>query len=528
MTSIATSFGGLNAEMRLPDDLPDPGLLVGWSLEAEHRRHPVGFGFGDPAKTPASGWLDPVLLSGEGHLISIAPTGTGKGRGCIIPALLRHEGPVIVIDPKGENVAVTARRRREMGQQIVVLDPMGITDEKGGCFNPLDLIEADSVDSVDLASMFADALVDGKGDERNAYWYQRAVHMLTGLMLHTATQEDKARRTFATIRHMLARVTEEQGGVPLPGTFRYDILNSPHPEARQMASMLGSTASEGLGSIISMAQDGVDFLRGPLVQAATARTSFDLAAVTRGDPLSIYLVLPPHMMESHARLLRMWIMALLSLITRRRGKPDQSTLLILDEAAQLGTLPQLRQAITLLRGYGVQSWSFWQDVSQMRRLYPDDWETMVNNCRVVQCFGALNLMAAGAMAKLTGFGSESGREVLDLDDHEMLLQIAGDEAVVARKPDYLTDPAFRGQFDANPYHDPAQDVVPPPPARLKLHARGERNVAATPPGASEELALRIRAQVDAARRDTKAEVTEPEAEVVPNRLLGELLRKWGA
>ena len=51
---------------------------------------------------------------------------------------------------------------------------------------------------------------------------------------------------------------------------------------------------------------------------------------------------------------------------------ENSTLMLLDEAAQLGTLPQLRQAITLLRGYGVRVWSFWQDLSQLINLYPND------------------------------------------------------------------------------------------------------------------------------------------------------------
>lgn len=451
--------------MRLPDALPDPGLLVGWSLEMQHRKQPIGFGFGDPALTPDKGWLDPVLLEGEGHVITIAPTGTGKGRSCIIPALLRHEGPVIVIDPKGENVAVTARRRREMGQQVVVLDPMGITDEQAGAFNPLDLLDPHSAGSVDLAAMFADALVDGKADPENLYWYQRAGHLLTGIMLHLSTKSDAGDRSFGRARVMLA---DAVAGQRLPGgsPVAQEMLMSPHPEARLAASILQSSAAEGLGSILSMTQDGVDFLRGELIEKSTSHTSFDIDAVTRGDPLSIYIVLPPHMMESHGRLLRLWVMALMALVTRRRGKPKQSTLFIIDEAAQLGTLPQLRQAVTLLRGYGLQCWSLWQDVSQLRLLYPRDWETMVNNCRVVQCFGALNLMAAEAMARLTGFGSPEA--VLDLGEDEMLLQIAGAPAQRARKPDYLTDPAFAGQFDPNPYHDPDQPVMPDPEPRVTL------------------------------------------------------------
>ena len=138
--------------LRYPQNLPDNGLIVGWSMETEHARSPVGFSFGDPAITPADGFIDPILMEDEGHLITVASTGSGKGVGCIIPALLRHNGPVIVVDPKGENAAVTARSRRERGENVVVLDPMGITREDPGGFNPLDLIRPESPESVDEAA----------------------------------------------------------------------------------------------------------------------------------------------------------------------------------------------------------------------------------------------------------------------------------------------------------------------------------------------------------------------------------------
>ena len=151
LRSVAPQFAAQDGRLKFPNGLPDAGLLVGWSMEAEHLRQPVGFNFGNPDQTPANGYIDPILMEPEGHLLTIAPTGAGKGVGCIIPALLRHEGPVIVIDPKGENVAVTARSRRERGERVVVLDPMGITSEPTSSFNPLDLIKPDLAAAVDVA-----------------------------------------------------------------------------------------------------------------------------------------------------------------------------------------------------------------------------------------------------------------------------------------------------------------------------------------------------------------------------------------
>ena len=76
----------------------------------------------------------------DGHIITVAPTGAGKGRSAIIPNLLRYQGPVIVVDPKGENCRVTARARRAMGHDVRIIDPFGLVTDKTDQLNPLDVL----------------------------------------------------------------------------------------------------------------------------------------------------------------------------------------------------------------------------------------------------------------------------------------------------------------------------------------------------------------------------------------------------
>ncbi|MBU2531680.1 MAG: type IV secretory system conjugative DNA transfer family protein [Alphaproteobacteria bacterium] len=454
---------------RLPESLSQPGLLVGWSLERDHIRQPIGFSFGNPLQTPDTGFIDPILFDDEGHLITIAPTGAGKGVGCIVPALLRHDGPVIVIDPKGENYAITARHRRELGQKVFVLDPMGITDAgeaERARLNPLDAIDPEHPLSVDEMSSMVSGFVDRYTAARDLFWVERAKHLVLALLAHVVSDLPPERRTLKEVRDLV------DASVSDPGTLSERLKRSRHPLAGSAVSMLGLNARETLGGIQSFAQEMLAFVRGPLVEQATSASSFELEAITLGEPISIYIVLPPHMLGSHGRLLRMWISALMSAIIRRRAKPDRPTLFLLDEAAQLGELRQLQQAITLLRGYGLKTWSFWQDVSQIKRNYPADWPTMINNCRVVQCFGANNMNAARDMSDLVGLGTAEG--VLDLKRHEMLLQIAGDEAVYARLPNYLADPVFAGQFDANPFYDRDREIVSSATESIRWYLRPKR------------------------------------------------------
>lgn len=66
----------------------------------------------------------PIGIADDRHIITVAGSRAGKGRGVIIPNLLSYPGSMIVIDPKGDLAAETARYRREqLGQSVYVIDP---------------------------------------------------------------------------------------------------------------------------------------------------------------------------------------------------------------------------------------------------------------------------------------------------------------------------------------------------------------------------------------------------------------------
>ena len=432
------------SDLKLPDSVPEDGLLVGYSLEHERHRPVVGFAFGNEDENATTGFLEPIVYKGGGHLMTIAPTGAGKGVSAIIPTLLRHPGSVIVIDPKGENYAVTARCRQEMGQRVVLLDPFRITDtDKTDTFNPLDLIDPSSRGAVDEAAILAE-MIAPPANRQDPFWENRARQRITGLLLHVASARPPLLKTLSEVRYLLNQKAED-----IDFTAK-EMRRSKLDEVRMMASILDTAESRVRASILSTAQQQMEFIRGGLVGAAMSRSSFPVDDVTRGEGLSIYLVIPPDKLDSHRQVLRLWVGALMVLLLRRRHPPRLNTLFMLDEAAQLGPLRQLRQAITLLRGYGLQTWSFWQDLSQLSQLYPDAWETMLNNCRVIQAFGFTNLYMARTLADRIGY--PDSRELLGLDADELLLMIAGDEPAIAQRPNYLSDPCLEGLADPNPFH----------------------------------------------------------------------------
>lgn len=83
------------AELAAPALAADPAALL------------VGRGDGRRGKL--------LHYAGPAHLLTIAPTRSGKGVGTVLPNLLRADRPVICVDPKGENARIAARARRRCG-----------------------------------------------------------------------------------------------------------------------------------------------------------------------------------------------------------------------------------------------------------------------------------------------------------------------------------------------------------------------------------------------------------------------------
>jgi type IV secretion system protein VirD4 len=358
--------------------------------------------------------------------------------------LLTHPGQTLTIDLKGENYQVTARYRRQLGHRVVALDAFRIAAEEPDALNPLDLFGLPGSEPDCESELLAELLTGGQVfSDKDRFWDSSGKGLLVGLTGLAAEVGEPGQGSLATLLdHLYAEDVDYKIAVALDThTFQNELAR------QELAAYLNHEADRCRPSVRSTAQAMVKSLNSRAVRAALGPSTFDLAAWVGGDPLDIYLIFPPNKLDSHRGLLRLWLGTLLAALLRRRQMPEQRTLLLLDEAAQLGTLPHLRTALTLLRGYGVQVWSLWQDLSQLRLLYPLDWETILNNSAVLQVFGLANGWVARGCAEVLGVHVD---ELLALEPGQQVLLRPGHGSVVCRRVDYLTDHLFRGRFDPNP------------------------------------------------------------------------------
>jgi type IV secretion system protein VirD4 len=416
-------------------------LLIGWRTEEPPPR--IGFHSGETEDGQAKD--NGIWLAGEGHLITIAPTGAGKGRGALIPNLLMYEGPAIVIDPKGEACHVTARRRCEMGQEVFILDPFGIVTDKTDSLNPLDAFSMPGVEHSSLAMDIAKQLSGGVTSLKDRFWDIRGHDLSAGVISAVASTCEGEDRTLKKVRNYMKSDDVTYNLAVLLDTVGSKLHRFAYEEISSVLQITEVTRS----GIIATASAYFSVIASDAAQKTILNSTIDLKAVARGDPMTIYLVVPPSKLASHAPLFRLWTSALMAaVLSRESDLPEYRTLFAIDECAQLGDFEQLAMVYTLARSYGVRVWSFFQDLAQLKRILPLEWQTVLANAAGLQVFGVPNHQMASDMAAVLGDFSEEALRRLDPAD--LVLQLTGQRGMIARRPDYLLDPQFAGHFDAHP------------------------------------------------------------------------------
>lgn len=283
-----------------------------------------------------------MRYNGPAHLLTMAPTRTGKGVGTIIPNLLDLNRSVICIDPKGENARIAGRAREKFGR-VFCLDPFGVTGRPSAAFNPLDALDPDGLDVAEDASTLADALVyDDPGTPGEAHWNEEAKALIAGVILHIVASEPRNRRTLATLRENLtlapdafAALLKAMQASPAAGGL----------VARAANRHLGKSDREAAG-VLSAAQRHTHFLDSPRMTAVLGRSDFTFADL-KARTATVFLVLPPDRLSTYSRWLRLLVTQSLTDMARYSAKTAASSspaplatpvLYLLDEFAALGHL----------------------------------------------------------------------------------------------------------------------------------------------------------------------------------------------
>lgn len=318
-----------------------------------------------------------------------------------------------MLDPKGEVYAATAQARRAMGQQVHVLDLRD--DAKTGSLNPLDLVARCGTEPAALARSFAAELIERGAEERDRFWNDWAETMITGGISWLLADRPPEERKLSALFDLF---TSDDVAYNLAC-----LLDAPEKLRDRAAraafcSFLQLPDHETRPSVLGTTQTHLRLFDSDLTRRLTDTSSIDIDALLAGEPMSLYIIVPPFRLTAYRPLLRLWLSGLILAMTQRKTVPYDRTLMLCDEVGNLGRIDALLSAATLMRAWGLTLWTFWQNAAQLGT-YGAQANTLVDNAAVIQVFGAGNRRMAQDLANLVG----------DLSADEML-RMPGDEQVL--------------------------------------------------------------------------------------------------
>ncbi len=285
----------------------------------------------------------------------IAPPRSGKSTGFVIPWLLDHDGPALVLSTKRDIYEATAAHRGCMGR-VWVYDPFGEQPSTG--FTPLTPAST-WAGAIRTGQALASAAHPDQSNAANEFWDKEAASMLAAL-LHAAAlgghgMSEVIRwldaRSFERPIEILEASAAGAAALQLEGVKRRDERNR---ETTVMAAL-----------------NLLRVYRYPQV-AASATGELTPERFLDGEANTIYVVAAGHEQEP----LRPVILALLSAVyehaivkARRDGTLDPRLFILMDEAANIAPVRNLASWLSQCGDHGVVIATIWQSIAQIDQRY---------------------------------------------------------------------------------------------------------------------------------------------------------------
>ncbi len=417
-----------------------------------------------------------MTLADKGHVCTFAGSRGGKSANLIVNALLGiggYLGSFFVIDPKGELAAICSRALREMGKKVVILNPWELLKDNitgSDTYNPLDILsDGKSSHLIDDVGIMVEMLLPPKANDHNSFFTDSARNLISGLLLHLVCSEKYQKPTLTDLWKMCRLVGEDWDNLLA------DMATSTHPvngEAiRQAANeILKQMASpETFSSILSNALEATSFLKSQAIQK-TIVSGFSPATLADGNTV-VFFTIPADKLRSQSALMRLVTVSMLRAVVRT---PREKVTFIIDEAAFLGAVSEFPTALAAYAGFNITMWLVYQDLSQIKSLYGDLWESIIANCAVRQYFSLKDNFTCEYVSKALGTTTDTvfqrdwlgnvlkventkrdlgtPDEVRGFSKEEMFIFTGENNAILVPKAPYYFNPAL--MKDGKPIYDP--------------------------------------------------------------------------
>ena len=419
------------------------------------------------------------------NILVVGGSGAGKSRGFALPNIMQCCCSMVITDPKAELLRKTGGLLEKKGYEVRVFDL--INPDTSFCYNPFEYVHDDK-DVLRLISNLIPNTTPKGSQSSDPFWEKSETALLQALMLYLLHEAPPEEQNFAMIMEMLgsAQVKEEDEDYESPLDILFDRLEMRDPDSIAVKQYhiykqaAGKTAKSILISV------GVRLAAFNLPQIAKLTNTDELDLSSMGEKKVALFCCIPDADTSLNYLVGMIYSQLFQTLYYMADRVHGGALpvpvnCIMDEFPNVSLPNEFEKILATCRSRSIYCSIIIQNMSQLKALFKDSWESLVGNCDEFLYLGGNEKETHKYVSELLGketidtntYGQtkgksgsystnfqQSGRELLQpdevrmLDNQNALLFIRGERPILDAKYDLMKHPNIRYTEDggAGPFN----------------------------------------------------------------------------
>ena len=419
------------------------------------------------------------------NILVVGGSGAGKSRGFALPNIMQCCCSRVITDPKAELLRKTGGLLEKKGYEVRVFDL--INPDTSFCYNPFEYVHDDK-DVLRLISNLIQNTTPKGSQSSDPFWEKSETALLQALMLYLLHEAPPEEQNFAMIMEMLgsAQVKEEDEDYESPLDILFDRLEMRDPDSIAVKQYhiykqaAGKTAKSILISV------GVRLAAFNLPQIAKLTNTDELDLSSMGERKVALFCCIPDADTSLNYLVGMIYSQLFQTLYYMADRVHGGALpvpvnCIMDEFPNVSLPNEFEKILATCRSRSIYCSIIIQNMSQLKALFKDSWESLVGNCDEFLYLGGNEKETHKYVSELLGketidtntYGQtkgksgsystnfqQSGRELLQpdevrmLDNQNALLFIRGERPILDAKYDLMKHPNIRYTEDggAGPFN----------------------------------------------------------------------------
>lgn len=419
------------------------------------------------------------------NILVVGGSGAGKSRGFALPNIMQCCCSMVITDPKAELLRKTGGLLEKKGYEVRVFDL--INPDTSFCYNPFEYVHDDK-DVLRLISNLIQNTTPKGSQSSDPFWEKSETALLQALMLYLLHEAPPEEQNFAMIMEMLgsAQVKEEDEDYESPLDILFDRLEMRDPDSIAVKQYhiykqaAGKTAKSILISV------GVRLAAFNLPQIAKLTNTDELDLSSMGERKVALFCCIPDADTSLNYLVGMIYSRLFQTLYYMADRVHGGALpvpvnCIMDEFPNVSLPNEFEKILATCRSRSIYCSIIIQNMSQLKALFKDSWESLVGNCDEFLYLGGNEKETHKYVSELLGketidtntYGQtkgksgsystnfqQSGRELLQpdevrmLDNQNALLFIRGERPILDAKYDLMKHPNIRYTEDggAGPFN----------------------------------------------------------------------------